>query len=84
MEASSSENTPSSTSTSRDSTSSSEGTRQVNLELSFEYLMSREEMRWVRVSSPQAVLMSLCLQGMVHELLSHKRGHRVKTVSDLK
>lgn len=82
VEASGSENTSSSTTTTRDSSSSSEGTRQVNLELSFEYLMSREEMRWVRVISPQAVLMSLCLQGMVHELLSHKRGHRVKTPNE--
>ncbi|ROT74937.1 Sorting nexin-17 [Penaeus vannamei] len=55
--------------------------RNVNLELSFEYLMSREDMRWVTVTSPQAVLMSMCLQGMVQELLTRKRGHKVRTPS---
>lgn len=39
-------------------------------------------MRWITVISPQTVLMSMCLQGMVHELLSHKRGHRMKRPSD--
>ncbi|XP_071518793.1 sorting nexin-17-like isoform X2 [Panulirus ornatus] len=66
-------------SNSRNSSSSFEGGRHVNLELSFEYLMSREDMRWVTVTSSQAVLMSMCLQGMVQELLTHKRGHKVRT-----
>ncbi|KAK7068084.1 Sorting nexin-17 [Halocaridina rubra] len=44
--------------------------------------MSRDDMRWVTVTSSQAVLMSMCLQGMVHELLTHKRGHRIKTPSE--
>ncbi|KAK3887262.1 hypothetical protein Pcinc_008617 [Petrolisthes cinctipes] len=54
----------------------------INLELSFEYLMSRDDMRWITITSPQAVLMSMCLQGMVHELLSHKRGYKVRTPSE--
>ncbi|XP_066962036.1 sorting nexin-17-like isoform X1 [Macrobrachium rosenbergii] len=66
----------------RSNSSSHEATHRVNLELSFEYLMSRDEMRWITVISPQTVLMSMCLQGMVHELLSHKRGHRMKRPSD--
>ncbi|KAB7498647.1 Sorting nexin-17 [Armadillidium nasatum] len=45
-----------------------------SLELSFEYLMSKDEMRWIKLRSPQAVLISLCLQGMVQELLGNKRG----------
>ncbi|XP_045116632.1 sorting nexin-17-like [Portunus trituberculatus] len=75
-----SEGSPSSGS--RDGCASLDASQQVNLELSFEYLMSREEMRWVRVNSPQAVLMSLCLQGMVNELLSHKRGRKVRTPNE--
>ncbi|XP_018013479.1 sorting nexin-17 [Hyalella azteca] len=39
------------------------------LELSFEYLLRAGEMRWVRVLSNQAVLMSLCLQSMVQQLI---------------
>ncbi|XP_069980292.1 sorting nexin-17 [Penaeus vannamei] len=77
----SSSSTSSSSSSSRSSCSSLEGGRNVNLELSFEYLMSREDMRWVTVTSPQAVLMSMCLQGMVQELLTRKRGHKVRTPS---
>nr|XP_045616119.1 sorting nexin-17-like [Procambarus clarkii] len=79
---STSSTTSSNSSSSRSSCSSLEGGRHVNLELSFEYLMSREDMRWVTVTSPQAVLMSMCLQGMVQELLTHKRGHKVKTPSE--
>ncbi|MCL4124536.1 UNVERIFIED_CONTAM: hypothetical protein GTU68_037783 [Idotea baltica] len=45
------------------------------LELSFEYLMNKDEMRWVKVVSPQAVLVSLCLQGMVQRLLGTKKGN---------
>lgn len=43
--------------------------------------MSRDELRWIKVSSNQAVLMSSCLQGMVQELLAGKFGPKVKTVS---
>lgn len=44
--------------------------------------MSREDMRWVTITSSQAVLMSMCLQGMVQELLTHKRGRKVRTPSE--
>lgn len=40
------------------------------LELSFEYLMpATKEMQWVSITSSQAIIMSLCLQSMVEELL---------------
>ncbi|CAL4091031.1 unnamed protein product, partial [Meganyctiphanes norvegica] len=70
-----------SSSNNRRSSSSStvDGIRQVSLELSFEYLMSRDEMRWISVCSPQAVLISVCLQGMVAELLTNKSGYKVRT-----
>ena len=40
-----------------------------NLELSFEYLMPNGELQWVTIVSSQAILISLCLQSMVEELL---------------
>ncbi|XP_073824009.1 sorting nexin 17 [Musca autumnalis] len=43
-----------------------------NLQLSFEYLMSKQNLRWITISSPQAMLMSVCLQEMVNELLNYK------------
>ena len=53
---------------------------QQKLELSFEYLMNTGELRWVTVVSTQAILMSLCLQSMVEELLRLRSGAKIKTV----
>lgn len=44
------------------------------MELSFEYLMSKDCLKWITISSEQAMLMSVCLQGMVDELLNQKDG----------
>lgn len=44
------------------------------LELSFEYLMSKNKLQWITVVSSQAILLSVCLQGMVGELLLKKQG----------
>ncbi|CAG0918766.1 unnamed protein product [Notodromas monacha] len=38
-------------------------------DLSFEYLVGKDQMDWVTIKSPQAVLISLCLQSIVDELL---------------
>ncbi|XP_037915888.1 sorting nexin-17 isoform X2 [Hermetia illucens] len=46
-----------------------------NLELSFEYLMTKNCLKWITISSEQAMLMSVCLQGMVDELLNQKDGN---------
>jgi sorting nexin-17 len=43
------------------------------LELSFEYLMSKDKLQWITVSSEQAILMSVCLQSLVDELLMKKK-----------
>ncbi|XP_055692979.1 sorting nexin-17 [Lutzomyia longipalpis] len=43
-------------------------------ELSFEYLMSKNCLKWITVGSEQAMLMSVCLQSMVDELLNQKSG----------
>lgn len=44
------------------------------LELSFEYLISKDNLRWITVESDQAVLISMSLQGMVDELLMKRKG----------
>ena len=51
------------------------------LELSFEYLMSRDQLQWIRLASPQAVLMSVCLQALVEELLRRRKGLGIPRVS---
>lgn len=41
-----------------------------SLELSFEYLIAKNQLQWITVISEQAILMSVCLQAMIDELLS--------------
>ena len=50
----------------------SEGSK---LELSFEYLVTPEKLEWVRLVSGQAILMSMCLQSMVEELVRIRYRH---------
>lgn len=45
------------------------GDEDYSLELSFEYLMARNQLQWITISSEQAILMSVCLQAMIDELL---------------
>lgn len=45
-----------------------------SLELSFEYLMAKDKLQWITISSEQAILMSVCLQSLVDELLMKKNG----------
>jgi len=49
---------------------------QTKLELSFEYLVTADRLEWVTVVSSQAILMSLCLQSMVEELVRLRGGGR--------
>lgn len=51
------------------------------LELSFEYLMSKDKLQWITISSDQAILMSVCLQSLVDELLLKKNGIDYKELS---
>ena len=46
------------------------------LELSFEYLVAADKLQWITVVSGQAILMSLCLQSMVEELVRIKAGEK--------
>uniref|UniRef100_A0A8C6K849 Sorting nexin-17 n=1 Tax=Nothobranchius furzeri TaxID=105023 RepID=A0A8C6K849_NOTFU len=51
---------------------------EVKLELSFEYLMSKDRLQWVTITSQQAIMMSICLQAMVDELMVKKSGGSIK------
>ncbi|KAK4871522.1 hypothetical protein RN001_015646 [Aquatica leii] len=48
------------------------------LELSFEYLMSKDKLQWITISSEQSILMSVCLQSLVDELLLKRNGLKSK------
>ena len=52
------------------------------LELSFEYLMPSGELQWVTIVSSQAILMSLCLQSMVEELLRVRNEIPIKKAGE--
>uniref|UniRef100_A0A0K8TSY8 Putative sorting nexin n=1 Tax=Tabanus bromius TaxID=304241 RepID=A0A0K8TSY8_TABBR len=51
-----------------------------NLELSFEYLMNKNCLKWINISSEQSMLMSVCLQGMVDELINQKDGNEYNNI----
>ncbi|XP_058065184.1 sorting nexin-17 [Anopheles bellator] len=46
----------------------------IGLELSFEYLMAKNQLKWITIYSEQSMLMSVCLQSIVDELLNQKNG----------
>ncbi|CAJ0967406.1 unnamed protein product [Ranitomeya imitator] len=54
---------------------------EARLELAFEYLMSKDRLQWITISSPQAIMMSICLQSMVDELMVKKSGGSIKKMS---
>uniref|UniRef100_A0A672FE15 Sorting nexin-17 n=1 Tax=Salarias fasciatus TaxID=181472 RepID=A0A672FE15_SALFA len=54
------------------------GRCEVKLELAFEYLMSKDRLQWVTITSQQAIMMSICLQSMVDELMVKKSGGSIK------
>lgn len=62
----------SSISNNTDGNASNYGKSPTNLQLAFEYLMSKQTLRWITITSSQAMLMSVCLQSMVDELLNCK------------
>lgn len=43
--------------------------------------MSKDKLQWITISSEQAILMSVCLQSLVDELLMKKNGVRKKKYS---
>ncbi|XP_070534165.1 LOW QUALITY PROTEIN: sorting nexin-17-like [Ptychodera flava] len=58
------------------------GDRTTELELSFEYLVAKDKLQWIAIQSDQAILISICLQGMVDELIMKKQGGRMKRPQD--
>lgn len=52
------------------------------LELSFEYLMPNGDLQWVTIVSSQAILISLCLQSMVEELLRIRNEIPIKKAGE--
>ncbi|XP_076178901.1 sorting nexin 17 [Ptiloglossa arizonensis] len=53
-----------------------------SLELSFEYLLAKNQLQWITITSEQAILMSVCLQAMIDELLLKSAGgSRIQDVS---
>uniref|UniRef100_A0A8C0ITV5 Sorting nexin-17 n=1 Tax=Chelonoidis abingdonii TaxID=106734 RepID=A0A8C0ITV5_CHEAB len=59
-------------------TSSVSAPSEVKLELAFEYLMSKDRLQWVTITSPQAIMLSICLQSMVDELMVKKSGGSIR------
>ncbi|XP_017042906.1 sorting nexin-17 [Drosophila ficusphila] len=55
-------------------------TLESHLQLAFEYLIGKQTLRWITINSDQAMLMSVCLQAMVDELL--QRGGKTNSNSD--
>ena len=43
-------------------------------ELSIEYLISKDDLRWITIRSEQAVLMSTCLKSVIEELVLKKNN----------
>ncbi|CDW52340.1 PX domain containing protein [Trichuris trichiura] len=45
------------------------------LDLSFEYLFSNNHLEWITLKSAQSVLISLCLQSMIEEIVGSQAAH---------
>lgn len=43
--------------------------------------MSKDKLQWITITSDQAILMSVCLQSLVDELLMKKNGVRKRSMS---
>lgn len=50
--------------------------------LSFEYLVSKGNLQWIRVVTNQAIIMSMSIKSMVDELLRKRGGRKFKKPSD--
>ncbi|XP_013392676.1 sorting nexin-17 [Lingula anatina] len=52
------------------------------LEIAFEYLMAKDTLKWITLFTDEAILISMCLQGMVDELIMKKQGKKMKRPQD--
>lgn len=64
------------------SSSSSSSDTSKHMELAIEYLMAKDSLKWVTIVTEQAILISMCLQGMVDELMMKKSGRRIRRPQD--
>ena len=48
----------------------------------FEYLVSKGNLHWIRVTTKQAIMLSMAVKSMVDELLRRRRGEKMKKPSD--
>lgn len=76
--------TTSNNSSTLDETSESTSANEVSVpksrfELSFEYLPPKGSLKWITIHSSQAVLISICLQNMVEEMLVKREGKRFRS-----
>ncbi len=51
-----------------------------NLEFAFEYLLSKNNFKWIRVVGEQAILMSTSLQAICDEIILKKEGKQIKSM----
>lgn len=68
--------------TSKPSKDSQSSNDEPQLELAFQYLLCKDKLHWITVVSEYAILMSVCLQGMVEELLMKKNGGKIRKPHD--
>lgn len=59
-----------------------ESSEPCRLELSFEYLVAKNSLRWITLYTSQAILISMCLQGMVDELIMKNEGRKIMRTHD--
>nr|CAB3266456.1 sorting nexin-17-like [Phallusia mammillata] len=52
------------------------------LQLSFEYLVSKGNLRWVCLLSDQAIMMSMSIKSMVNELIRKRKGEKMRRPGD--
>lgn len=64
------------------SLSSSSNHRGIQFLLSFEYLFSKDSLKWITITSDQAIFISICLRGMVEELLMKRKGLKLSEAWD--
>ncbi|XP_074601507.1 sorting nexin 17 isoform X2 [Brevipalpus obovatus] len=59
-----------------------DSSRVLKFELSFEYLFSKDSLKWITIKSDQSILMSVFLRSMVEELLLKRKGLKSSVNND--
>ncbi|CAB4029222.1 Sorting nexin-17 [Paramuricea clavata] len=58
--------------------SSRDNDGEIVTKIAFEYLFTKDKLQWITITSDQAMLMSLCLQGMVDEIVQQRSKMKPK------